>query len=205
MTVRRCDVDIKALITDTHGAGAAEAWAVLTLDQTQREALCDAGRQVLQHFPPRPGACMLMSAIYAMRLESMKAPPAYVVAGSVYAAGKRVFGEDGPINGKERFSRSDPSWEGHGWIISGNYLADASIFRTAYSPGSPRALAAHVKAEFGTGRGLLVCKIEDAIKSGLRYQPQYVLAQGQVDALFRAARHLQLRQGARVICKSTEG
>jgi hypothetical protein len=36
----------------------------------------------------------------------------------------------------------------------GDYVADVSIFRTAYSIGSPPLLATHVRQEFGPGREL---------------------------------------------------
>lgn len=56
---------------------------------------------MLDVFPGRmPGACALMSAAYSMRLEAMKAPPAYVVAGSLFVGDVRVFGEDGALDGK---------------------------------------------------------------------------------------------------------
>jgi hypothetical protein len=127
-----------------------------------------------------------MSAVYSLVLEKKSSPPAYVVAGQLWIGETRVFGEEAPIDG-QRFSQSNPSWDGHAWIICGDYLADIAICRTAYSNFSPPALAEHVKRQFGTGKGLLICKSHDVIKSGLGYVPQYVLTQGQVDALGRGA------------------
>lgn len=69
----------------------------------------------------------------------------------------------------------------------GPYVADVSIFRTAYSSQAPGLLAAHVRQEFGNGRGLLVVRWSDAPKSGLRYSPQYVLTESQVSGLVRGA------------------
>jgi hypothetical protein len=66
---------------------------------------------------------------------------------------------------------------------------DVSLFRTAYSRFSPPALAAHIRREFGEERDLMICKIGDAIHSGLRYEAQYVLTQVQVDAVARRAIH----------------
>jgi hypothetical protein len=188
-------VQIKALIADSFGSDAAEVWERLSLTQPQIETLRDAGQEVLAYFPTRPGACLLMSAVYAIRLEKIDAAPAYVIAGSLYAGDTRVFGEDSAMNGRERFSRPDPSWNGHAWIISGNYLADVSIFRTAYSQFSPPLLAAHVRQEFGIGKGLMICKIEEAIRSGLRYEAQYVLNRDQVDALFFSAKAIATGAG----------
>ena len=126
--------------------------------------------------------------MYALYLEKLNAPMGYVVVGSLYVGDARIFGEDGDVDGRDRFSRSDPSWDGHAWLVSGDWLADVSIFRTAYSRVSPPALAAHVVREFGTGRGLMLRKCKTVSESGLRYVPQYVLTREQVDALGRGAR-----------------
>ena len=176
-------MDIKELITHSFGADAAEAWSSFSPSAQQVQLLADAGRKVLEIYPSRPGACALMSALYALHLEKLEGPPAYVVAGSLFIGTTRIFGEDSELDGAARFSQSDLSWDGHAWIVSGNRLADVSIFRTAYSPFSPPALATHVLQEFGKNRGLMICKIEDAIKSGLRYEPRYVLTRAQVDGL----------------------
>jgi hypothetical protein len=101
----------------------------LTLGDDDKKRLMDAGNKVLELFPGRqPGACALMSAAYSWALEKLGAPPGYVVAGSLYVGDTRVFGEDGQFDGKQRFPQSDPSWDGHAWVICGDWLADASVF-----------------------------------------------------------------------------
>jgi hypothetical protein len=95
----------------------------LTLGDDDKKRLMDAGNKVLELFPGRqPGACALMSAAYSWALEKLGAPPGYVVAGSLYVGDTRVFGEE------QRFPQSDPSWDGHAWVICGDWLADASVF-----------------------------------------------------------------------------
>ena len=175
--------DLKTLIADSFDAATADQWASFVPGEPDLRTLVDTGRELLQTFPTMPAACVMMSAFYSLRLEKIGAAPDYVVAGSLYVGDRRVFGEERLINGKARFSKSDPSWDGHAWLVSGNLMADVSIFRTAYSKASPPALAEHVKREFGTGRGLFICRIGDEVKSGLRYLPEYVLSQDQVDAL----------------------
>jgi hypothetical protein len=177
--------DLKSLIADSFSADAAEAWARFVPNEAELRTLAETGRELLSMFPVMPAACVMMSAFYALRLEKVRAAPAYVVAGSLFAGEKRVFGEDRAINGRERFSQSDLSWDGHAWLVTGDLMADVSMFRTAYSKASPPVLAAHVIREFGAGKGLFICRIGDAIKSGLRYEPEYVLTQDQVDALGR--------------------
>jgi hypothetical protein len=187
----RQDIDVKELIVDSFGSDAAEAWAGFSPTEGDLLTLKEIGRELLTMFPTMPAACAMMSAVYALRLEKVEAAPAYVVAGSLFVGETRVFGENGEINGRTRFSQSNLSWDGHAWIVSGDRLADVSIFRTAYSKFAPPALAAHVEREFGMGKGLFICKTEDAVKSGFRYQPQYVLTQDQVDALGRGAARIK--------------
>jgi hypothetical protein len=181
-------VDMRALIAASFGAQAAYAWAKFEPSQDQLQTLASVGREVLTMFPTMPGACAMMSAVYSLRLEKLGAPAAYVFAGSLFVGDTRVFGDDGSIDWKTRFSASNPSWDGHAWIVHGNLLADISVFRTAYSKFSPPLLTAHVQQEFGKGKGLMICKMEDAVKSGLRYEPLHVLTQDEVDALGRGAR-----------------
>ena len=141
-------------------------------------------------FPGRiPGACMLMSAAYSMLLEKLELARGYVVAGSLYVSETRIFGEDEPFDGGERFSQSNLSMDVHAWVLFGDRLVDASIFRTADSKSSHPALREYVQREFGTGRGFMISKM-GSLPAGLRYEPQYVLTQDQVDALFLGGRKL---------------
>jgi hypothetical protein len=189
---------IEALITDAHGPDAADAWAKFIVQDEDKRMLEEAGKRVLHLFPGRtPGACTMMSAVYSVVLDALGARPSYVIAGSLYVGDQRVFGEDGPINGRERFSQSDSSWDGHAWIIYGDWLADASIFRTADSKGSPPALAAHVGLQFGSGRGLYAAVYGRALEDGFRYEPQYVLTTEQAEALARGAHKTLIEPGSK--------
>ena len=186
-------MDLKQLIAASHGPQTANAWANFAPSNVQLETATRAGRDLLQHFPTVPGACVMMSTLLACQLEKLGLPSGYVVAGSLYVVGSRfvgdtrVFGEAARLDGKARFSASDPSWDGHAWVVFGGTLLDPSIFRTAYSRCSPPALATHVKKEFGEGRGMLICSFGKTMESGLRYEPEYVLTQEQVAGNARGA------------------
>jgi hypothetical protein len=147
--------DIQKLIADSFGLEAGQTWAVFASSPRHVEVLKRVGQDVLKVYPRRPGACALMSALYALYLEKPNVAPAYVVAGSLYIEETRVFGQDGNIDGKNRFSTSNLSWNGHAWIVSGDCLADVSIFGTAYSKFSPPILATCVEREFGKGKELV--------------------------------------------------
>ena len=190
-------MDLRELIAQSFGAEAAEEWNRATVDEDDKRKLLEAARKVLQMFPGRtPSACCLMSAVYSLVLKKMELRT-YVVAGSLYVGDTRIFGEDGELDGKTRFSQTDMSWDGHAWIVYGDWLADVSVCRTADSDKSHPALKAQIHHVLGAGKGLLACKIESAIKDGLRYEPRYVLAQDQVDALGRGAQAMFSGHGSR--------
>ena len=173
------------MIERSHGLEAAACYRAFHPNDAERNALAEVGIQLLKIFPTMPAACVVMSALYSCRLQAVTEAPAYVAAGALSVGQAGVFGENKPLDGKTRFSQSNLSWDGHACVLFGGYIADASIFRTAYSTKSPPILAAHVLKEFGKGQGLFICKADDAIKSGLNYTPQYVLSEEQTTGLAR--------------------
>jgi hypothetical protein len=60
------------------------------------------------------------------------------------------------------------------------------VCRTA-DAGSPRLLSQYIAKEIGKGKGLLACRMAAMDPAGIRYVPQYVLTQDQVDAVGRGA------------------
>lgn len=176
------------LIAASFSREIAKRYADFLPSEQQIRELADVGREVLRAIPPEPGACVLMSAVYAARLQRQGITPAYVVAGSLDVRGQCVFGHGKFFDGRSEFSRSNFDWDGHAWVVFGPYIADISLFRTARSSKSPRVLAEHVSREFTQTAGLLIVKGSDAVLSGLHYTPAYVLTDSQVDALFRGAR-----------------
>ena len=181
--------DIGPLVAASFSPEEASTYAAYVPSEADRTALATAGRELFQHFPPTPGACMVMSALYSVLLEKSVSQKAYVTIGSLYVGDVRVFGEDGEIDGK-RFSQSSPSWDGHAWVMLGDLIADASLFRTARSGKGHPVLGPHVQKEFGPTAALMICKAADTELSGLRYEARYVLTQQQVDSLARGAMKL---------------
>ncbi|WOH59931.1 hypothetical protein [Bradyrhizobium sp. BWC-3-1] len=179
--------DLRTLITASFDADVAESWSKFTVSEAEKLVLRDAALKVLGLFPGRmAGQCALMSAAYSSVLERLGAQPGYVVAGSLYLGDKRIFGENKKFDGRELFSKSNLDWNGHTWIVHGDYLADVSVFRTA-DAGTQRLLSKYIEKEYGRGRGFCAWPIAGMDPNGLRYVPQYVLTQDQVDALMRGA------------------
>ncbi|WP_156918354.1 hypothetical protein [Bradyrhizobium sp. Cp5.3] len=179
--------NLRELITASFDAAAANAWSKFTVGEADKRVLNEAALKVLKIFPGRmPGQCALMSALYSLALEKLGSQRSYVVAGSLYIGDKRVFGEDNEFDGKELFSNSNVDWDGHAWVVYGDWLADVSVCRTA-DAGTPRILSKYIAKELGKGKGLLASRMAAIDPSGIRYVPQYVLTQDQVDAVGRGA------------------
>jgi hypothetical protein len=126
-----------------------------------------------------------MSALYAATLQDrMPGTVIHMVSGAIAVEGEYVFGQAADrVDANDTFGRSNPSWDGHSWLVCGDNIVDISLFRTAYSVQSPPHLTQFGRAQFGEGRGLLVSRFEP----GLRYEPQYVLTYDQITAVGRGA------------------
>jgi hypothetical protein len=181
------EIELSDLITLSHTAAEAAAYRSFVPTEAQLKMLGETGKDVLLNFPVMPAACAMMSALYAARLQ-MSAAPAYVVAGAFSIGTTCLFGKDAESRDwKLAFSESNPSWDGHCWVMFGNFIADVSIFRTAYSYHSPPLLKRFVAERFGKGRGLLIGTMKEVGKLGFNYQPQYVLTESQITGLIRGA------------------
>jgi hypothetical protein len=154
------DARIAELIRQSQSEAAAEAYLACRPTEDQIRQIGEVGREILLHVRAVPGACAPMSALYAAILQNrMPGTIIHMVAGALAVEGKYVFGQAADrVDGNNIFGRSNPSWDGHSWLVCGDYIIDISLFRTAYSAQSPPLLARYVRAEFGEGRGLLISK-----------------------------------------------
>jgi len=135
-------------------------------------------------FPVVPGACVMMSALYASRLRAMGHADARLVGGTLSIAGRLVFGRR---EARHSFAQTDLEWDGHAWVCLGGLIADASLLRTGRSPRAPSSLRALVSARFGPNQGLYIATAKAALEDGLRYGPQHTLSDAALDACVRGA------------------
>lgn len=183
-------VALARLVANANGWERAKAFKRYALGDADRDAIVGIARDVLDWFPDMAGACTLMSAVLAARLAPVLAAPPVVAAGTLHAAGTMIFGDGRPFDGATVFSTSDPSWNGHAWVMAGSLVIDISMFRTAYSRYSPPALAHHILDVFGTGRGAYLDQWQATRGLGLDYVPRYVLSDAQVAVLDASAQEL---------------
>lgn len=160
------------------------------MDDTDRATLSKCALEVLDAFPPMAGACALMSASLAVRIEQCMTAPVHVIAGTLAVDGEPVFGDRKPFDGRAVFSTSNTDWDGHAWVMVGPFVVDVSLFRTAYSRYAPARLAKHVDLAFGPNKGLYVDRWKRSGQLGLNYEPQYVLSADEVTGLMGGAFHL---------------
>src|ERR1035441_3938195 len=126
------EVALSDLITTSHTAAAAETHRTFIPTAEQLAVLKNTGEEVLRNFPLMAGACAMMSACYAACLQKKIEAPVHVVAGVLSIGTTCVFGENADTRDwRLAFSKSNPSWDGHCWVVFGDRLADISIFRTA--------------------------------------------------------------------------
>lgn len=177
------------LVAHHHGWQTAKAFKSFEMDDAVRAKITTAALEILQVFPKIPGACALMSAALAVRIERDLSAPIAVVAGALSVENEPVFGGEAAIP-PGTFSKTDLDWDGHVWVMVGPHIVDVSIFRTAYSPHAPARLTKHIDLVFGPNKGLYVDQWKRTRQMGLRYEPHYVLSEAEVTGLMRGAFHL---------------
>ena len=179
---------IAELVAMSYSPAEAAALESYVYGDAARDALAQAGREVLADYLPLPGACALMSAVYAEAIKTRSDMPAYVVAGTLDVDGQRVFGRTPLSKGPTPFLRNDLDWDGHMWVMVGDRIADISLLRTTKSAKGHPALKRVAAREFGPSTGLVIWSITDAREAGLYYRPGYVLTPAEVEGLANGGR-----------------
>ncbi|MFC1467874.1 hypothetical protein ACFLQY_04200 [Verrucomicrobiota bacterium] len=179
---------ITPLISESYDKEIAQRALTFSPSQAELETLIDAGKYVLTNFPDIPGACSVMTAMWVGLIRDNTDYPIHAIAGSLSIDGKTIFGKDmKPSQIKNSFLHGNMDWDGHCWIVLGNYIGDISISRTAYSDKSPRILKEKIVSSFGGNKGLFLCPSESARQEGFQYDPLFVLDAKTVDGLFQGA------------------
>lgn len=180
-------VQLGSLVAATHGWPAAKAFKAYVASDEDKAAIAKKAAELLSVFPAVPDARALMSAAFAAHLERDLDLPVQVVAGMLSVEGKPVFGDGQPFDGPAIFGANHLDWDGHVWVMVGSYVADVSIFRTAYSASCPPRLGRHIVHTFGGGKGLYFDAWRHTRQLGLGYHPQYVLSEAEVTGLLARA------------------
>jgi hypothetical protein len=172
---------IKQLISRSRGIKESERFEEFILETP--EILGETAQRLMSDIPPSFGACAMVSAAWAKYLNEDYGVPAIVVAGDLKISGRTVFKckKNLPDPTKSGDIISD-SWDGHCWIEIGGWIADLSIFRTAYQIQGASHLKEFIISNFGIGKGALICGKTD-LPPSMKYIPKFVLKDNQIDSL----------------------
>ena len=178
---------LSRLIAGSHGWAAAKAVKSYEMNERDSAVLSKSAVDLLKIFPDVPGASALMSAALAVSLEGRLDAPVHEVAGALTVAGTVVYGDEAPFDVAKVLNGS--GWNGHVWVMVGDYIVDIALFRTAYSAQQPTLLSRHVHQTFGPGKALYVDLWKRTPRVGLLYDPLYVLSADEVTELMGGAYH----------------
>jgi hypothetical protein len=170
---------MKELIAQSYSEEEATRFSQYTLSDADKATICQAGIDILKHFPQHPYACAIMSALWGSLIRDKTDIPTHVVAGNLSINNKKIFYNDSSTEEVSHvFKKSNLSWDGHVWVNFAGTIGDMSLFRTAYAQPESHWLHQLVVKEFGIGRGLVF-----GTQSNMVYEAKYVLTDENINAL----------------------
>jgi hypothetical protein len=181
--------ELSELVKQSYSEKEASTYVEYRLTQEDYGVIVESAKHVLLNFPLIPNCCAPMSAIWTAMIRDHTDIPVHMVAGNLDMMGKRIFGDNKNMSDmNQAFSESNLDWDGHCWVVFGDYIGDISIFRTAYSEQSPEWLGKMVRTRFGEGRGMLLATPSQILEHGLIYTPSYVLKDLEITGLVKSIR-----------------
>lgn len=170
-----------AMIEASHSRETMEQFRDYDPDDQAFAMFCDMSQGMLDVVPPAGSSCVTMSALLSVSLEKPLGIAIPVVAGALKLDGDYMYGRDRGFDGRRVFSGEDgEDWDGHCWILFGEYIVDISLGRTAREGHCRAPLAQRIVSEFGPQIGMIALTEKGARDVGLRYLPRYVLTPDQV-------------------------
>jgi hypothetical protein len=174
----------------TRALGVAEAERTLAYQITDLDVLQTTAQQLMGMTPSNAGACLLLSAAWALHLRDRYNIPAVAVAGDLKVAGRWMFRTTDPLPEVRKPGPAiEMSWKGHCWVEVGGYICDASIFRTIYKLPADDLARQFIEGLFGTDRGAFLIKEAD-LPAGLKYRRSAVLNKSQMIGFFESLRYV---------------
>ncbi|WP_260928761.1 hypothetical protein [Novosphingobium sp. 9] len=174
-------------VAASHGWAAAKAFKGWRWSEADQATIASTATALLKVFPGSHGHEAALSAALAVQLERQLGAPVQLVAGTLSLDGVPVIGDRQTFDGPAVFSQDEPDFAGHLWVMAGGHVIDIALFRLAASPECPPELARHVHLAFGQGKGLYADRWRGAKRSGLSWEPQYVLSEAEVTGLMGTA------------------
>lgn len=176
------------IIEKSYSRQDAQICSSFNPDQLAIEKIVEIAKHVLVLFPPKPGACALMTALWVSFLRSETNFPVHALVGSLFIDDECIYGPKiSDQQNQPMFDNSNLDWDGHCWLLLGNFIGDISIFRTAYSKYSPPKLRDKIQSTFGPNKGILLCPVDQCMDMGITYKPLYSLKDCEIEKLVMGA------------------
>jgi hypothetical protein len=119
-----------AMIEASHSHEAMERFRDYEPDDQAFTIFRDITKGMLHVVPPAGSSCVIMSALLSASLEEPLAATIPVVAGALKLDGNYMYGSNRGFDGRRVFSGEEgEDWDGHCWILFGEYIIDISLGR----------------------------------------------------------------------------
>lgn len=174
---------ISSLIERAYPTTEVARYEAFKVEKEQWTVTNDVGKLVVSKISRSPGQCVPLNVVWCAILRDRAHFPAHAVVGDLFVDGVKVYGEGvTPADCVRIFSGEtiDLDWNGHCWMMLGDYVCDASIFDTAESPFAHRSLRGLLKKMTMPESRLLIANREELSRVGLRFVPNYVLDDHEV-------------------------
>lgn len=178
--------DLPRLIEVSYDTGEKSRFLSFDATPLHLNQAAEVGSEILRRSPSIPGACTYLTAMWTATLRDALSLPAYCVAGDLCVRGRMAFGSTDPAVAWH-FGVSSDVWDGHCWLVLGQYIGDLSVLRTAYAQSQSSNLRQAVLDVFGPGRGLFLMRYSDALAASFEYRPKYVVREEEITALIQGA------------------
>jgi hypothetical protein len=170
-----------AMIAASHSSEAMEGFRGYEPDDQAFAIFREMVQGMLHVVPPAGSSCAIMSALLSASLEEPLGTLVPVIAGALKLDGEYMYGSDRGFDGRRVFSGEEgEDWDGHCWILFGEYIVDVSLGRTAREGHCRAQLAQRIVSKFGAHAGMIALTEKGARDVGMRYLPRYVLTPDQV-------------------------
>ena len=175
--------ELSKLIKQSYSEEEASKYIEFNLTENDSALINSFAKGIFENSPNLHNCCVPMSALWTAIIRDNTNIPVHMIAGSLDMMGRRLFGSNVITEYKKAFSESNLNWDGHCWVVFGDYIGDISLLRTAYSENTPKWLEEMICQKFGKRKGALLAKPSELLKCDLVYTPHYVVKDSEITDL----------------------
>lgn len=178
------------LITKYSGRDVALQYRNYHISDYDLRYIKSAAEYTLEQSPDSPGNCASMNAVLAIQIIENTTIPTFLVAGRLVFKGCIIFGGQSEMihlarNDFKLEHITDNRWDGHIWIVAGDYVIDISFLHTACAESSPGWLKQMMVGKFDPlNRNQYILCTKNQLKDlDLHYKPQRILNGEEIESL----------------------